>query len=144
MDTSPNSLTDFTMLLQQYKLPGVDMAFIIDARRKDIEALTQANRIAYEGMQRLVQKQLDIFSKTIQQIQIEAPNALAGRGDARTVTQQSEIVQQRLHTALKNMREMAEMAQKSQSEALTVMTKRADQNIDAAKNLMKGTGKLGR
>lgn len=144
MATSPKPPTDFTTILEQYKLPGVDMASIIDARRKDIEAITQANRVAYEGMQMLVQKQLDIFNKTIQQIQAEIPNAVAGTEGARTVTQQSELVQQRLHTAFKNMREMAEMAQKSQSEALAVMTRRADQNIDAAKGLMRGTGKLGR
>ncbi|WP_354678511.1 phasin family protein [Cupriavidus plantarum] len=144
MATSPKPPTDFTTILEQYKLPGVDMASIIDARRKDIEAITQANRVAYEGMQMLVQKQLDIFNKTIQQIQAEIPNAVAGTEGVRTVTQQSELVQQRLHTAFKNMREMAEMAQKSQSEALAVMTRRADQNIDAAKGLMRGTGKLGR
>lgn len=144
MATSPKPPTDFTTILEQYKLPGVDMASIIDARRKDIEAITQANRVAYEGMQMLVQKQLDIFNKTIQQIQAEIPNAVAGTEGGRTVTQQSELVQQRLHTAFKNMREMAEMAQKSQSEALAVMTRRADQNIDAAKGLMRGTGKLGR
>ncbi|QET03943.1 phasin family protein (plasmid) [Cupriavidus pauculus] len=144
MATSPKPPTDFTTILEQYKLPGVDMASIIDARRKDIEAITQANRVAYEGMQMLVQKQLDIFNKTIQQIQAEIPNAVAGTEGFRTVTQQSELVQQRLHTAFKNMREMAEMAQKSQSEALAVMTRRADQNIDAAKGLMRGTGKLGR
>lgn len=139
MSTPLKPLADFTTLLEQCKLPGVDMASIIDARRQDIEAVTEANRIAYEGMQALVQKQLEIFTRTMQQIQASAPGA--STDGAPTVTQQSELVQQRLHTAFRNMREMAEMAQKSQAEALAVMTRRADQNLETARNLMKGAAK---
>ncbi len=51
----PIRSTDFTKLLEQYKLPGVDMTAVIEARRKDIDAITEANKIAYEGMQALVQ-----------------------------------------------------------------------------------------
>ena len=141
MATSPNPFTDFTKLLEQYKLPGIDMASVIEARRKDIDAITEANKIAYEGMQALVQKQTEILSKSMQEIQAAAQKLTAGGDPAEAMAKQGEFVQQGLQTALNNMRVLAEMAQKSQAEALAVITKRAEQNIEEAKSLMKGTGK---
>lgn len=141
MATSPNPFTDFTKLLEQYKLPGVDMTAVIEARRKDIEAITEANKIAYEGMQALVQKQAEILSQSMQEIQAAAQKLAAGGDPAAAMTRQGEFVQQGLQAAFNNMRELAEMAQKSQAEALAVMTQRAEQNIEEAKRLMKMPGK---
>ncbi|ABF11905.1 conserved hypothetical protein (plasmid) [Cupriavidus metallidurans CH34] len=141
MATAPNPFTDITKLLEQYKLPGVDMTSIIEARRKDIEALAEANRIAYEGMQALVQKQTEILSKSMQEIQATAQKMATSGNPAEAMTRQGELVQQGLQTAFNNMRELAEMAQKSQAEALAVITKRAEQSIAEAKSLMKPAGK---
>ena len=143
MATPTNPFTDFTKLLEQYKLPGVDMTSVIEARRKDIDAITEANKVAYEGMQALVQKQTEILSKVMQEIQSAAQQMTSGGNPAEAMSKQGEFVQKGLQTAFNNMRELAEMAQKSQAEALAVITKRAEQNIEEAKNLMKGAGKQG-
>ncbi|WP_454724793.1 MULTISPECIES: phasin family protein [Cupriavidus] len=140
MATTSNPFTDFSKMLEQFKLPGVDMTSVIEARRKDIDALTEANKVAYQGMQALVQKQTEILSKTMQEIQAAAQQMGTGGSPAEAMAKQGEFVQQGLQKAFNNMRELAEMAQKSQAEALAVITKRAEQNIEDAKNLMKGKG----
>src|ERR1039457_4145283 len=48
---------DFTKLMKDFKLPGVDIATIMDREKKNIEALTEANRVAFEGWQALVHRQ---------------------------------------------------------------------------------------
>lgn len=48
--STTTSLVDITKMIEQFKLPGVDMSALIAARKKDIEALTQVNRIAYESL----------------------------------------------------------------------------------------------
>ena len=40
---------DFTKLMSQFRLPGVDFAALVDRERRNIEALAEANRIAFEG-----------------------------------------------------------------------------------------------
>ena len=52
--TGETPVFDFTKLMSQFRLPGVDFAALVDRERKNIEALTKANRIAFEGWQRLV------------------------------------------------------------------------------------------
>ncbi len=49
MATPPNPFADFTKMMEQFRLPGMDMSAVIEARRKDIEALTEANQLAYEA-----------------------------------------------------------------------------------------------
>jgi phasin family protein len=141
MVTTLNQFADISKLLQQYKLPGIDMTEMIEARRQDIDAIVEANRIAYEGMQALVQKQTEILSKSMQEIQAATQQMKTGGNPTDAMTKQGEFVQQSLQAALHNMRELAEMAQRSQAEALAVITKRAEQNIEEAKNLLKGRGK---
>ena len=134
-DTS-NPFIDFTTMLQQFKLPGVDMTSIIEARRKDIEALAEANKIAYEGMQALVQKQAEILRTTMEGMQASATGMTAGDNPLANAGKQGELAQQSVQKAFANMRELAEMACKSQTEAFTVISQRAMQNIEEMKKLM--------
>jgi phasin family protein len=137
MANPSNPYADFEKMLEQFKLPGFDMNAVIEARRKDIEAVTQANQVAYQGMQALVQKQTEIFTKTMQEIQTAAQQMGAGGNAAEAASKQTELIQQTLKKAFDNMRELAEMAQKSQADALAVISKRAEQNIQEAQALLK-------
>ena len=47
---------DFTKLMKDFKLPGADLATIMDREKKNIEALTEVNRVAFEGWQALVHR----------------------------------------------------------------------------------------
>jgi hypothetical protein len=45
MATPSSQITDFSKILESFKFPGVDMTSLLEARRKDVEALAQANTI---------------------------------------------------------------------------------------------------
>ncbi len=135
MSDSHSPFPDFQKMLEQFKIPGVDMHAMIEARRKDFEALTEANRIAYEGMQSLVRRQTELVRQAMEQMQASARD-MAGGGVAPDASKQAERVQHALQTAFQNMRELAEMARKSQTEAYETLNKRAQQNIEDLKKLL--------
>lgn len=141
MSTPSNPFADFSKMLEQFKLPGVDMTSVMDARRKDIDAITEANRLAYEGMQALVQKQTEMLSKTMQELQVAASQMNASGDPSQVMAKQGAFVQQTFQKAFENMRELAEMAQKSQADALAAITKRAEQNVEEAKTLLQRGGR---
>ena len=126
---------DITKLMEQFKLPGVDIPAIVEARRKDIEALTEANRIAFEGMQALAQKQAEILQKSMQDAQATMQGMAAGPSAA-SAGNPGELIQQAFQKALANMRELAEMAGKSQAQAIEVVSKRVQENIEETKKLL--------
>ena len=136
-ETTPTNLFgDIVKLLEQYKLPGIDIAAIIEMRRKDIEALMTANRVALEGAQSIGQKQVEILRSTLDQLSTLIQQATASGSMTEKTTKTGELVQQVLQRALENMRELAETAYKSQSDTYAVLTKRIQENLDEARALL--------
>ena len=83
MANETNPFGDFTKMIQQFKVPGFDVAPIIESRRKDMEALVQANKAAYEGMQALARKQTEILTHTPYRASRNPPNAWPSAAPAR-------------------------------------------------------------
>jgi phasin family protein len=135
--TSVDLFGDILKLLAQYKLPGIDVAAIIEMRRKDIDALMTANRVALEGAQSVGQKQVEILRSTLDQLSSLIRQASASESMTERTTKTRELVQQVLQRALENMRELAETAHKSQTDTYAVLTKRIQENLDEAKALLR-------
>lgn len=132
--TTTNLFGDFSKLIEQFKLPGIDLSAMMEARRKDIEALAAANRTALEGIQSLGQKQAEILRTTMDELQ-SLVKQLTTSGSA-TSASTSEAVQQALQKAFANMRELAEAAYKSQSDAFAVVSQRVQENMQEVKTLL--------
>ena len=123
---------DFTKLMSQFRLPGVDFAALVDRERKNIQALAEANRIAFEGWQRLVRRQAEILQETMKKVVADA-----GQVDA---MKRTDLAKEGFEKALANMRELAEMASKSQREAFEVVRKRIEENVEGIRNFGKKAG----
>ncbi len=131
--TNPMSpLVDMSKIIEQFKLPGVDMSAIVEARRKDIEALVQVNTIAFESLQAMAQKQAQILKTTMEELQSTTQKMAAKPG----TVPEPQLVQQTLEKAFGYMQELAELTRKSQSEALEVINKRVEKNVEELKTLM--------
>jgi phasin family protein len=113
---------DFTKLLERYRMPGVDLSAIVEREKKNIEALTKANKVAFEGWQALVRRQSEILQQTME-------DALANARKQGSATHRVEIAKQGFEKALGHMRELAEMAAKSQAEAFEIIQKRISANV---------------
>ena len=128
--TSEFPFFDFTQLLQPFKLPGVDFAALVERERKNIEALAEANKIAFEGWQSLVRRQSEILQETMRK-------ALANAGQEDAMKRRADLAKEGFENALANMRELAEMAAKSQKEAFEVIRKRIEENVEGIRNFGK-------
>lgn len=115
---------DFAKMLKQFQIPGVDFASVVSRERKNIEALVQANRIAFEGWQNLVRRQGEMLRDSMQRAVEDAQKQGAKKNGV-------EIATVAFQKALSNMRELAEMATRTQSEAFEIIRKRTAENFDA-------------
>ena len=126
---------DISKILEQLRVPGIDMQAIIDARRKDVEALTQANQMAYESMQALARREAEILQQTVAEWQA-AMTAMAGKNPAEMASKGTELATQAFGKALANMRELAEMASRSQVQAYEVLNKRFQENLAELRKML--------
>ena len=126
---------DINKMMEQFKMPGIDIEKIMGARRKDIEALVAANKLAYEGMQALAQRQQQILQASMAQWQEAAKEMVSGGSPGQVAVKQTELAKQTFTQALENMRELADMATKSQTEAFKLISQRVHENIEELKKL---------
>jgi phasin family protein len=114
---------DFDRLMQHYKLPGVDMSQLVEREKRNIEALTRANRIALEGWRALVARQSEILRETMAHAMVSARQESSAKNAA-------DLARLGFERALDSMRELAEMAARSQQEAYEVVRKRIHEEFE--------------
>jgi len=128
-----NPFRDLTKTFEQFKMPGVDMNLFVDARRKDVEALVAANKIAYEALQALASTQADMLTQAMQGMQASSKGVMTGNTKDADTTKHAEAAQKAWQKMLADMKQLAEMVQKAQVEAMSGLTERAKESIGEMK-----------
>jgi phasin family protein len=133
-DSTKNPFPDVAKMIEQLKVPGVDVSGFIEAQRKNIEALTQANQAAFEGMQELAKRQMELLQETVSEWQ--AAMSESAKREGTNATRRAEAAEKAFGKAFGNMRELAEMAAKAQTQAWEVVQKRFQENLADLRSLL--------
>jgi len=131
--------SQFTAMFQQYKLPGLDMPEVLEARRKDVEALAEANQVAFGGIQAIKGKQLDILRRAMANFQT-ITHQLAASSEKPAVNP-TDVIQKALHSALADMQDVAQKTQQAHTQAYAVVSKRMDEAVEELKTSLEPPNK---
>ena len=134
MANQTNPFGDVTKMMEQFKMPGIDMTAIVQAQRKGIESLVEANKAAFESMQALAKRQTEMMTEAMQDMQSAAKNGVGGMTDP---TKQAELVRKGFEKTLAGMKELAEMARQAQSDAVARLTQSASDGVQNIKAMAK-------
>lgn len=124
---------DFQKAFSEYKIPGVDNNIILESQKKNVEALAQANKVALEGFQAVFKRQGEILGQAMEEIQATFKSLTEAGEPQDKVAQQTDLVKDAVEKALSNMRELAEMAGKSNAEAFETIHARFKESLDEVK-----------
>ena len=127
------SLGDLGKLVEKFKVPGIDIGAIVDSQRKDMEALAEANKQAYEGIKALAKRRNEILQEALVQWQEAMKDATGKDALSRNAERAKKGVQQ----AIANFRELAEMEAQSRSKAWKVLQDRFQENVTNLQKLLK-------
>ena len=135
-DLDPTKFTEqFTQMLKDYKLPGVDVDALVASQRKNVEALTSANRTIFEGVQAITKRQAEIMQETMNET-TKAADALSKAGSPNeAAAKQAELAKEAFERALSNMREVAEMATKANQEVASTINSRISDTLDEVRDM---------
>jgi|KBSMisStandDraft_5_1062788.scaffolds.fasta_scaffold128893_2 phasin family protein len=125
-------LGDLGRLVDKFKIPGIDVAAIVEAQRKDMEALAEANRQAYEGIKALAQRRNEILQESLVEWQAAMKEAGGKDALARGAAQAKKGVQQ----AIANFKELADMEAQTRSKAWKVVQDRFQENLANLQKLL--------
>jgi phasin family protein len=132
---------DFTKVLSEFKLPGVDLDAVLQAQRKNIEALTAANRTAAEGLQAFARRQSEILRQNLAELQAQFSSAVTAGAPEEKLAKQTDLAKAAFEKAIADMKELAELLAKSNTEAAEIVSKRVSASFDELKTLVKAPAK---
>jgi phasin family protein len=120
--------------LQDLPLAGAAGA-IVESGRKDLQALVKANEKSYQGLQAVVQRQTEMLKSSIEDWQ-STVKGLPGSDPREGMAKLDAMGKAAFKQALDDIRELSEMAAKSQADAFEVVRQRIRDNVDEVSKLL--------
>jgi phasin family protein len=126
---------EFSKAFGEFKVPGVDVDKMMESQRKNLEALTNANRAALEGFQAVVKRQSEILGQTLDEASTALQELSKSGTPQDTAALQAAFLKDAMEKALANMRELAELVAKSNAQAFEAINKRLTDSLDEIRDL---------
>lgn len=111
------SLDALRSLVEKFQVPGIEFEGLADWQHRDLEALSETNRQAYEGIKALVQRRNEILQQTLAQWQ----GALKSPLSKQEFAEQSEAAKRGMQQAIDHFRELSEIEEKLRTDTWKVV-----------------------
>ena len=135
-DFNPTKMVEeFSNAMKQYRLPGVNIEAVVESQKKNLEALTSANRVAFEGLQAVAKRQAEILQETMNEASKAVDSVSKAGSPPEMAAKQLEIAKQAFDKAIGNMRELAEMVAKANEAAASTVNTRISATLEEIKEL---------
>jgi len=134
MPNPADMLKGMTERLQNVNLTGAGSK-LLDSGRKDLQAVMQANEKSYKGLQTVVQRQTEMIKSAITEWQ-SAAKAMPGTDPKENLAKLDELGRASFQRAIDDIKELADLAAKSQKDAFEVVRQRVQDNVDEVTKLL--------
>jgi len=129
-----NPLKGMADRLQGLNLTG-GAGKLLEAGRKDLAALMEANEKSYQGLQTVVQRQTEMIKSAISEWQAAAKE-MPGKDPKENLAKLDELGRQSFQRAIDDIKELANLAAKSQADAFDVVRQRIQANVDEVTKML--------
>jgi phasin family protein len=128
---------DVNKLFGDFRVPSLDVEAVVASQRKNIEALTQANQLAVEGVQAVARRQVEIARQAIEELSAMVQGFTQPGTPEERLAKQAELAKAALERGLSNARELTELVTKANTEAFNVINKRVTEGLDEIRDFAK-------
>jgi phasin family protein len=128
---------DVTKLMADFRFKPFDFDTMMAAQRRNIEALSQANQLAVEGVQAVARRQIEIARQTLDDMSTLLRDLAQPTSNEERIAKNTEYAKQMLEKSVTHGRELYQLASKAGSEAADVLRKRASESLDELREFAK-------
>lgn len=132
MSDARSSFFDFdvTKIFADFRLRPFDVEAVWAAQRRNLEALSQANQLAVEGVHAVAKRQIEMTQQTFEDLSALVREMTQPASTEDRIAKQTEYTKKMIDKGLTHGREIAALAAKAGSEATELLQKRATEGID--------------
>jgi phasin family protein len=131
---------DIMKMLTEFRMPAMpampDMEALAAAQRRNLEALSAANRVALEGAQAVARRHMEILQQSVAEMTEVMKAFASAEAPQDKAAKQAELAKSTYEKAVANLQEIADLIQKSNSEAVSVLNKRFTEAMEEVKGLI--------
>jgi phasin family protein len=129
-DATQNFTDMFKKLGEQFKVPQFDMAKIMDQQQKNLDALTRSWQSAAACASAVATKQREILEAAVKQMTEMAKEYTPTGNPQEILAKQSEFAKKAMEAAIANTKDLAELVQKSSTEAMQIIQQRMKDSFE--------------
>ena len=137
VDTSMNAMQEFTRMFADMRIPAMpDMEGLLAAHRRNMETFSAANRVALEGAQVVARRNMEIMQQSIGDLTETMRQLTTAESPQARALKQTELLKEAYGRAVQNMKELADLIQRSNQEAVQLLNGRFTEAMDEVKQIM--------
>jgi phasin family protein len=130
-DARPNPFDyDVTKMFADFRFRPLDVEAVWAAQRRNIEALSQANQAAVEGVNALARRQMELTRETFEGFSALLRDLAQPASTEDRIAKNTEYVKLMLEKGVSHGREIATIATKAGSDAAEILHRRASESLD--------------
>lgn len=127
---------DVMKLMADFRMPAMpDMDVLAAAQKRNLDAITAANKIALEGAQAVARRHMEILQQSMGEMTDAMRAMTLTQAPQEKAAKQAELMKGTYERAVGNMKELAELIQKSNTEALGLLNRRFVEAMDEVKTM---------
>jgi phasin family protein len=124
---------DVTKMFADFRFRPFDVEAVWASQRRTIEAMSQANQLAVEGVHAVAKRQIEVTQQTFEEFstlwrEMAQPSSTEDR-----IAKHTEFTKKMIDKGLTHGREVAALAAKAGTEASEVLQKRTTESLDEMK-----------
>jgi phasin family protein len=121
---------DMSKAFAGLNMPGFDVEALMASQRKNLEAFTQANQLAVEGVQAVARRQVELAKQAVEEASTLLRDISQPGAPEERLAKNTELAKQAFEKGLATARELTELVSKANAEAFNVITKRVTESFD--------------
>ena len=121
---------DMTKVFADFRFRPFDVEAVWAAQRRNLEALTQANQLAVEGVHALAKRQIEMTQQALEDMSTMVREMAQPSSTEERIAKHTEYTKKMIDKGLTHGREIAALASKAGSEATEVLQKRTTESLD--------------
>ena len=129
-DAGQNFTEMFQKLGEQLKVPSFDMTRIMEHHQKNIDAMGRSWQAMASGATAVANKQREILEGAMKEVAEMARDYKPGGSPQDMFTKQAEFGKKAMEAAIANTRDIAELVQKSGTDALKIIQERMQESYE--------------
>lgn len=135
-------MAEFTRMFGEMKVPAMpDMEQFLSAHRRNMEALSQANRVALEGAQSVARRHMEMMQQAMAEMTESMRQLASPESPQARTAKQAEMMKAAYERAVAHMREMADLIQRSNGEAVGLLNQRFTEAMDEVRAMAQKAGR---